>query len=207
MESGPAAEQPGPERLHPAEHRAYRELYAACRQLIARWRRLAVALEGTDAAGALERGAVRVRELLAELEPRTAAYGVHGGIAAQGLGTRIADLRSLLSDRAVDTGMVLRFAVLDIEHVTTLLAHLAALAAAREDEELAGFCRDWAKALRPEVKAVRKVAVALGSDPDRAAAPLDDSSLTRAAHGAAWVLGSAGEAFDRAAASRRPDRD
>ncbi|MBM3667850.1 MAG: hypothetical protein FJW90_10310 [Actinobacteria bacterium] len=193
----PLDDGPSPERLHPAEHRAYRELYASCRQLIARWDRLAGALEGTEAVEVLKRSARRVRDLLAELEPRTAGYGLHGGIAAEGLGARIADLRSLLSDRAVDTGMVMRFAVLDIEHVTTLLAHLTELADARGDEELAGFCRGWAKAMRSEVKAVRRVAVSLGSDPDRAAAPLDDSTLTRAAHRAGWVLGSAGEAFDR----------
>lgn len=193
------ADELSPEQLHPAEHRGYRELYACCRQLVKRWGRLTAALEGTEAAEVLKRSAGRVRDLLAELEPRTAAYGLHGGLAAQGLGTRIAELRSLLADRAVDTGMVLRFAVLDIEHIATLLAHLGELAATRGDEGLAGFCRDWAKAMRPEVKAVRRVAVGLGSDPDRAGAPLDDSTLTRAAHGAGWALGSVGEAFDRVA--------
>lgn len=198
----PLDDEPSPERLHPAEHRAYRELYASCRQLTSRWDRLVAALEGTDAADTLKHSAGRVRDLLAELEPRTAAYGLHGGVAAEGLGARIADLRSLLSDRAVDTGMVMRFAVLDIEHVTTLLAQLAELAAARSDEQLAAFCREWAKAMRPEVKAVRRAAVSLGSDPDRAAAPLDDSALTRAAHSAGWVMGSVGEAVDRIIGSR-----
>jgi hypothetical protein len=190
-----------PDRLHPAEHRGYRELYASCRQLIARWDRLVSALEGSGTAEALRHSAGRVRVLLEELEPRTAAYGLHGGIAAEGVGARIADLRAVVSDRAVDTGMVMRFAVLDIEHVTTLLAHLAELAAARGDEDLASFCREWAAAMRPEVKSVRKAAVALGADPERAAAPLDDSTLTKLAHGTGWVLGSVGEAFDRVAGS------
>ena len=66
--------------------------------------------------------------------------------------------------------------------------------------------------MRSEVKAVRKAAIGLGADPDRAAAPLDSSLLGRAAHGAGWVMGSFGEAVDRvtgstpgAAAPAKPD--
>lgn len=199
-----AAEQ----KLHPAEHRAYRELYVCCRQLVNRWARLVAALEGTKMAETMKRSAGRVRDLLAALEPRTEAYGLHGGIAAQGLGARIADVRGAITDRSVDTGMVMRLAVLDIEHVTTLLGHLAALAEARSDEELAAFCREWQASMRPEVKAVRRAAINLGGDPDRAAAPLDSSLLGRAAHGAGWVMGSFGEALDRVTGSipgRGPD--
>lgn len=199
-------DEPSPETLHPAEHRAYRELYASCRQLVNRWRRLSSALEGTEMAAVLAHSAGRVRELLAELAPRTEAYGLHGGFAAQGLGARIADLRGAFSDRSVDTGMVMRLAVLDIEHATTLLGHLAALADARADSELAEFCRGWQRQMRPEVKAVRKAAIGLGSDPDRAAAPLDDSALGRVAHGAGWVLGSIGEAVDRVTADSPHER-
>ena len=200
-------ESSSPDTLHPAEHRAYRELYASCRQLINRWGRLTSALEGTELAGTLERSAEEVERLLAELAPRTEAYGLHGGIAAQGVGARIADLRGAVTDRSVDTGMVARFAVLDIEHVTTLLAHLGALADSRLDEDLADFCRAWEKLMRPQVKAVRRAAVNLGATPDLAAAPIDDSPLGRAAHGAGWVLGSFGEAFDRVTGSHTGDRD
>jgi hypothetical protein len=119
---------------------------------------------------------------------------------AQGLGARIADLRGAVTDRTIDTGMVMRLAVLDIEHVTTLLAHLRELSKARGDAELTSFCEEWAGAMRPEVKAVRKAAVRLGRTPDRAAAPLDDSAVGRAAHGLGWILGSIGEAVDRATA-------
>jgi hypothetical protein len=195
------ADESSPEKLHPAEHRAYRELYVSSRQLVNRWGRLVKALEGSEMAGTLKRSAGRVQDLLASLGPRTEAYGVHGGIAAQGLGARMADVRSAVTDRTVDTGLVMRFAVLDIEHVTTLLGHLAALAEARSDEELAGFCREWESAMRPEVKAVRRAAIDLGSDPERAAAPLDSSLLGRAAHGVGWVFGSFGEAFDRVTGS------
>lgn len=194
-------ETPGPEKLHPAEHRAYRELYASCRHLIQRWDRLVAALEGTEPAESLKRSAERVRDLLTALGPRTEAYGLHGGIAAQGLGARLADVRGVVTDRSVDTGMVMRLAVLDIEHVTTLLGHLAALAGARGDTALAAFCGEWERSMRPEVKAVRKAAIGLGASPDRAAAPLDASLLGRAAHGVGWAMGSFGEAFDRVTGS------
>ena len=200
------ADEPSPDQLHPAEHRAYRELYVSSRQLVNRWGRLSSSLEGSDYGEVLEDSAASVNELLTALGPRTERYGLYGGIAAQGVGARIADLRGAFTDRSVDTGMVMRFAVLDIEHVTTLLGHLAALADTRSDEQLADFCRQWETTMRTQVKAVRRAAIGLGSDPDRAAAPLDDSVLGRAAHGAGWVMGSLGEAVDRVtgqAADRR----
>lgn len=196
------SEKPESGRLHPAEHRAYRELYVSCRQLVNRWGRLIEALKGTEMGETLQVGASRVRELLAALPARTQAYGLHGGIAAQGLGARIGGVRGAVTDRSVDTGMVLRLAVLDIEHVATLLGHLAELADARTDNELASFCREWESAMGPEVLAVRQAAIDLGSDPDRAAAPLDSSLLGRVAHGAGWVMGSVGEAVDRVSGSR-----
>jgi hypothetical protein len=196
--------EPSPERLHPAEHRGYRELYVGCRQLVNRWGRLVSALERTEAAEVLKSSAGRVSDLLTALGPETEAYGVYGGVAAQGFGARIADFRSAFTDRSVDTGMVMRLAVLDIEHVTTLLGQLASLADARGDARLATFCRRWQSEMRPEVKAVRKAAISLGSDPDRAAAPLDASLLGRAAHGVGWVAGSVGEAVDKVTGSLRP---
>lgn len=155
----------------------------------------------------LERGHDRIEGLLSALAPRTAAYGLHAGPAALGLGARIADLRSTLSDRSVDTGMVMRLAVLDIEHVATLLGQLRSLASAREDHALAAFCREWEASIRSEVETTRMAAVSLGDSPDRAAAPLDDSLLGRAAHGVGWVLGSVGEAVDRVSRSRREQQD
>ncbi len=190
-------------RLHPAEHRAYRELYVASRQLINRWGRLMSALDGAPEAPVLQKAAGEVERMLAALSSRTAAYGLHGGPAAQGLGARIADLRGAITDRTVDTGMVMRFAVLDIEHVRTLLRHLAELARARGDMGLAGFCDEWAANVKPEVQAVRKAAVRLGASPDRAAAPIDDSLLGRTAHGVGWVFGAVGEGLDRATARRK----
>ena len=179
MESSAEATAEG---LHPAEHRAYRELYASCRQLINRWERLVEALADTPYAAVLERGRGRIEQLLHALAPTTELYGLHGGIAAQGLGARIADVRGAVTDRSVDTGMVLRFAVLDVEHVATLLGHLGALARAREDDRLEAFCRQWESAIRPEVEATRLAAIDLRSArPGREAA-----RRVRARPGRSW---------------------
>ncbi len=190
-------------KLHPAEHRAYRELYLACRQLIQRWRRVSSALEGTAVADSLSEGAAETSVLLTELKPRTATYDLYGGPMAQGLGARIGDLRAAVTDRGGDTGLVVRSAVLDLEHVTTLLRHLAELARARSDGSMAGFCEEWAGRLETRLDAVREAAVSLGSNPDRASAPLGDSPLNRAAHGVGWLFGSIGEAVDRVVGRRR----
>ena len=93
--------------------------------------------------------------------------------------------------------MVVRLAVLDIEHVATLLGQLTELARAREDTELAAFCRQWQRTITPDVKATRTTAIALGAWPDRAAAPLDQSPLGKAAHRVGWALGAVGETVDR----------
>jgi hypothetical protein len=190
-------------KLHPSEHRAYRELYAASRQLIHRWQRLAPALEGTPAGDVLRRGAMETEHLLEELAPRTAAYGLHGYPLAQGIGARIAGLRTTITDRSADTGLVVRAAVLDIEHVLTLLRQLAELARTRGDRELASFCDQWAGDMEALLGTIREAAVGLGSDPDRAAAPLDGSLVNRAAHGAGWLFGAFGEAVDRVVGGRR----
>ena len=200
-------DEPVESDLHPAEHRAYRELYLTSRQLLNRWGRLAEALDDTGMAVALGSGAVTVREMLAELEPRTEAHGLHGGPAAQGAGATLAGLRTAVVDRSVDTGLAARMAVLDIEHVTTLLLQLAELALARQDEEMAAFCIGWAKRLRPVVKDARRAAVAIGTDPDRAGAPLDPSPLGQAIHRAGWAMGTVGEWIDRRAASRRGEEE
>lgn len=189
--------------LHPAEHRAYRELYVACRQLITRWRRIASALEGMAIGERLKDGAAETSVLLTELGPRTATYGLYGSPMAQGMGARIADLRTVIADRGGDTGLVVRSAVLDMEHVTTLLRHLAELARARGDRSMAGFCEEWAGRLESNLDAVREAAVELGADPDRTSAPLDESVVNRAAHGVGWVFGSVGEAVDRVISRRR----
>jgi hypothetical protein len=192
-------------KLHPAEHRAYRELYASARHLVHRWNRLARAFEGTGVADALRRGVAEAETLLEELKPRTGAFGLHGGPMAQGVGARLADVRSGVTDRGADAGMVARFAVLDAEHLTTLLRQLAELSRSRQDRDMAGFCEGWAGRFEAELDAVRQAAVELGTDPDRVAAPVDSSLLNRAAHGVGWVFGAVGEGID-SIAGRRPRR-
>lgn len=192
-----------PSELHPAEHRAYRELYAAARQLITRWKRVGSTLEDTAVGERLREGAAETSVLLTELAPRTASYGLYGSPTAQGMGARIADMRTAVLDRSGDTGLVVRSAVLDMEHVTTLLRQLAELARARGDRNMAGFCEEWAGRLESTLDAVREAAVELGADPDRTSAPLNDSAVNRAAHGAGWVFGSIGEAVDKLIGRRR----
>ena len=184
-------------KLHPAEHRAYRELYASARHLAHRWSRLAGALEGTAVGESLERGAGEAERLLEELRPRTEAYGLRGWPMAQGVGAGFADLRTAVTDRGGDTGM-------DAEHLTTLLRHLAELARSRRDGDLAEFCAGWAGRFESELDAVRQAAVELGTDPDRVAAPVDDSLVNRAAHGVGWAFGAVGEGIDRIAGRSRP---
>ena len=155
-------------QLHPAEHRAYRELYATSRQLTRRWGRLAGRSRGPPIADALEGGADEAAKLLDD------AWPAHRRIRparrprrrrASAPGSR--DVRTAVVDRGADTGMVVRFAVLDVEHLTTLLRQLAELARARQDRDLAGFCEEWAGRFESELHAVREAAVELGTDPDR----------------------------------------
>ena len=140
--------------------------------------------------------------LVEELTPRIAAYDLHAGPRRGGVGARIADARNVVTDRAADTGMVVRFAVLDIDHVATLLAHLAELARAR-----------WiGTSPRSATDGARECAT--GSTPSgtrqwrsartrSARLPPARLLVGRAAHGAGWVMGAVGEAVDRAAARRR----
>jgi len=194
-------------KLHPAEHRAYREVYVVSRHLTHRWARIGTLLNGTPVGERLQRGAAEAQQLLEELEPRTEAHDLYGGPMAQGLGARLADLRTGIADRGADTGMVVRFAVLDAEHLTTLLRQLAELARARQDHDLAGFCEDWAVRFESQLDAVRQAAVELGRDPDRVAKPVDDSLLNWAAHGIGWTVGAVGEGIDKLAGRRRRKDD
>jgi hypothetical protein len=189
--------------LHPAEHRAYRELYAISRHLVHRWSRVGTLLEGLAVGDAMRRGAADAQRLLEELKPRTEALGLYGSPMAQGLGARLADVRTGITDRGADTGLVARLAVLDAEHLTTLLRQLAELARAREDIDMASFCEEWAVRFEPHLDAVRQGAIELGADPERTAAPVDEGVLNRAAHGIGWAFGAVGEGIDQFAGRRR----
>ena len=190
--------------LHPAENRGYRELYAFSRHLAEHWSALAGQLGPRSSATApLEKGAAAARELLAELQPVTARYGLHGKPAAQSVGLNIARGRSGVRDRFLERNQALRFAVKDVEHLTTLLAFLASVAEARRDPELAEFCGRWERKLRRTVSAVRKSVVEQGADPDGAVERLDASLLGKAAHSVGYIAGSVGEWVDKRADSAR----
>jgi hypothetical protein len=183
--------------LHPAQNRALRECYAFTRQLAEHWRGLASRLAPDPPAEALAFGADLADRLLTELGERTASYGLFGRPAAQGVGASLAGARSVVADRALERNQAARLAVLDGQHVVTLLAYLAALARARGDADLAGWCELWERRLSVSVDAVRRAAVAIAEDPDRAIAPADASALGRAGVATATALGTFGEWFDR----------
>ena len=188
--------------LHAAENRGYRELYAFSRQLIEHWSALSRQL-GPPASEALDGGVQAARELLSELEPMTAAYGLHGKPAAQGAGAQIARQRTVVRDRFLERGQALRFAVEDVVHLCVLLAYLGTVAESRGDATLAEFCGRWERKLRRHESAVRKAVVAQGADPDGAVEPLHGSGVGKLAHGLGFAMGTAGEWFDRRAASRK----
>ena len=181
--------------LYPAEHRALRELYATASQLGSHWTRLAGRLGGPSG-DALSDGASAARELLRELAERTAAHGLHGFPAAQGLGGRLAGLRNVAGDLLLERNQALRAAVLDVAHLTTLLAYLSALADRRGDAMLAAWHRRWEVRLRDLEERVEATVVALADDPDDAIQPASSSTAGRAGHGLANGLGTIGEAID-----------
>jgi hypothetical protein len=187
--------------LSPAEHRALRELFAATRHLANHWAELSSRL-GLDGADDLTKGVVAARLLLDELAARTAAYDLHGFPAAQGAGGSLSAARNKLSDVALERNQALRFAVLDAQHLETLLLYLAELARSRGDAELADWHAGWQRRMQRHERAVRKLAVGLGSHPDAAIERLVDSPAGRAAHGVANAIGTVGEWVDTSAVGR-----
>jgi hypothetical protein len=188
--------------LHPAEHRGYRELFITAQQAQTRLQRLGGRLEAEPAA-AVGSAHVALRELLDELAPALARHDLHADHAARGNGARIGLLRAAVLDRFLERNQALRFAVDDLEHVTTLLAYLRGVSASRDDAELSELCGQWERSMRRHVRAVRNAVVELGFHPDEAIEPLDRSAVGKAAHAAAFVVGTAGEAFDRVFGRRR----
>jgi hypothetical protein len=186
--------------LFPAEHRSLRELYALTRQFGGHWARLDDKLD--PAPDVLARGVAASKELLAELAPRTAAYGLHGVPAATGAGAWSSRLRGA-GDLLLERNQALRSAVLDIQHVITLLAYLAALAEHRADAELAGWHHGWETRLRAIADDAHAAVVAEADDPDRAVQAYDGSKLGRAGHKLAVGLGTLGEAVDGRVGKRR----
>jgi hypothetical protein len=186
--------------LHPAQNRALRELYASSRQLSRHWSALAGRVGEPDQ---LRAGVAAADELLEELAGFTAGYDLHGLPAAQGMGVSLAGMRNVIADRALEHNQAMRMAVLDLQHLTTLLAYLAALGEAQGDEQMVEFCGRWERKLKRLEGRVRRAAIDTAQDPDAAIQPVDTGPVGRAGQRAAWAMGTVGEWLDRRAAERR----
>jgi hypothetical protein len=183
--------------MHSAEHRAYRELHAATGHLEKHWRGLAARLAGTPQAPPLRDGADAAAALRAELEELIAERDLYGGPASQAAGRTISLGRNLVSDRFLERNQAARLAVLDAQHITTLLPYLARLARTRDDEELALSCERWLKRMKRVTRAARDAAIEMGDDPDGAVTRVDPGPVGAAAHGAANAVGTVGDWTDR----------
>ena len=189
--------------LHAAQNRGLRELYATARHLRGHWEWLAGHFDDGETRDALVNGTGRARALMTELRGAVEPHGLYVGAAALQAGASLSRARNLVGDRFLERNQALRTALLDVQHVVTLLGYQAELAETVGTGDLAEFCRRWERELAAVERSVRRVALRLGRYPDGAIERLDDSPAGRVAHGAAFRLGSFGEWFDR----RRGARD
>jgi hypothetical protein len=184
-----------------AEHRALRELHGSTRQVESHWGRLAKRLGG-EPATFLDEGATAAGELLRELRVRVGdEHDLHGQPAAQAVGARLAGARGI-SDLVLERNQAFRFALLDLQHVTTLLGYTAALARTRGDTSLAAWHARWATRLSALEKRGRAATAAMGTDPEAAIAPADEGPVGRAGARLGAVVGTVGEAIDASPVGR-----
>lgn len=186
--------------LHPAENRGYRELMLTAEEARTRLRRIGGHLD-LESRAVADKASETIGEMLDALKPALAEHDLHGEIAARGTGARIGTVRAEILDRFLERNQALRFAIDDVEHVTTLLAYMAAVSGSRGKKNLPELCGTWERKLRRHVGLLRKAAIDLGSRPDDAIEPLDPRPIGRAAHGAAVATGTVGEAVDKAVAT------
>jgi hypothetical protein len=185
--------------LHPAQNRGLRELVATARQLADHWSALRPRFARTAPAPTLERGAAAAQGLIDEIKPLMEARGLYGGPAAQSVGKSLAGSRSQLGDRFLERNQALRTALLDVQHVATLLGYQAQIAETRGDTELGRALRRNERKVLTIERAARKAAIDLGKRPDKAIERVDPSPAGRVAHGAANTVGTVGEWVDRRA--------
>lgn len=188
--------------FHPAENRGYRELYASAQELVRHWGQLAELVSEPTAAKALERGVAAAERLLGELTELTPRYGVYGWPAARGLGYRVGGVRAEVRNRFLERNQALRLALLEVQHLRTLIGYLMRVAEARQDTELVDFGRSWDKRLSSVERQMRTATQEAGRDPDLAIAPLDPSPAGRAGQRVAATVGAFGEWIDRRTAGR-----
>jgi len=180
--------------LHPAQNRGLRELVVTTRQLSDHWSSLNGRFAG---APVLEDGIEKAGELIEALRPLMESRGLYGGAAAHSAGKSLAGTRTQVGDRFLERNQALRTAVLDVQHVVTLLGYQAQIAETRSDEELGRALRRFERELLSVERAARRAAVKLGTEPDLAIERLDPSAAGRVAHGAANAVGTVGEWVDR----------
>jgi hypothetical protein len=107
-----------------------------------------------------------------------------------------------ISDLVLERNQAFRFALLDLQHVTTLLGYTAALARTRGDAPLAKWHAGWATRLAALEKRGRAAAAALGADPDDAIAPADEGTVGRVGAQLGALVGTVGEAIDASPVGR-----
>jgi len=185
--------------LYSAEHRAYRELHATTRQLQSHWGKLARRLDDVEV---LAEGASQAGALLAGLEQRVGeAHDLHGQPAAQAVGARLAGARGV-SDLLLERNQAFRTALLDLQHVTTLLGYVAELARTRGDAESAEWFAGWERQLAVLEERGRAAATAMARDPEAAIEPADDGRVGRAGARLGVAFGTVGEAIDNSPIGR-----
>jgi hypothetical protein len=189
--------------LHAAAHRGLRELHASARAMARHWSSLGPRLGGPEGE-LLQAGAADARALVTELAQATADRGLPADLAAASAG-RIASPRTPVPDRVLERGQALRLALLEAQHVVTLLGYLRELAAHDGDDELRALLGRFEEGLGHDEATVRAAAIALGARPDDAIVPADRSWLGRAGARVGWALGAVGEWTDRRAGPR-PER-
>ena len=183
--------------LHPAENRGYRELMLTAEEARTRLRRIAGHLD-VDTRAVCDKGSEALGEMIVAFTPALAEHDLHSELAARGTGSRIGTVRAEILDRFLERNQALRFAIDDVEHVTTLLAYMGSVSASRGKKNLPELCTAWERKLRRQVGLLRKAAIELGSKPDEAIEPLDPGAIGKAAHGTAVATGTVGEAVDKA---------
>lgn len=184
--------------LHPAENRGYRELMLSAEEARTRLHRIAGHLD-LETRTVCDKSSEALGEMLVAFKPALAEHDLYGELAARGTGSRIGTVRAEILDRFLERNQALRFAVDDLEHVTTLLAYMGSVSTSRGKKTLPELCGTWERKLRRQVSQLRKAAIELGSHPDDAIEPLDPGALGKAAHRTAVATGAVGEAVDKAA--------
>jgi hypothetical protein len=185
--------------LYAAEHRAYRELHATTRQLESHWGKLARRLDDVEV---LAEGASQAGALLAGLEQRIGStYDLHGQPSAQGVGVSLAGARGV-GDLLLERNQAFRSALLDLQHVTTLLGYVAELARTRGDAKQAAWLDRWSVRLQALEVSGREQAVAMGRDPAAAIAPAGAGRAGRAGARLGVAFGTVGEAIDHSPLGR-----